>query len=75
METPDIESMIHFLLKTKKQIQYLSSVSNQICDTKDIEEFMRKYCLHAKTWDSFDIDPDRSITIEFCSKCETIFQK
>jgi hypothetical protein len=69
-----MDEFVVFLLKTKKQIQRLSVAANEPCDTKEIEDYLRKMCIHEKTFDSFDITPDYSMNIEFCPKCETIFK-
>jgi hypothetical protein len=69
-----LDGFVVFLLKTKKQIQRLSVASNETPDTTEIEEYLRKMCVHEKTFDSFDITPDYSMSIQFCPKCETIFK-
>ena len=37
---------------------------------KKVEEEIRNNCTHQWVRDSIDIDPDRSQTIFYCSKCE-----
>lgn len=71
----DRDELVDFLLRTKKQIQHLADLANCKPDIAEIQVYLRSICIHEKVWDSFDIDPDTSATIEYCPKCETIFNK
>jgi hypothetical protein len=38
-----------------------------------IKFFLMKHCQHEIVYDSIDIDPDKSVDICYCVKCETTF--
>jgi hypothetical protein len=39
-----------------------------------INDFLLKHCQHEIVNDSIDIDPDKSMDICYCSKCESTFE-
>lgn len=75
MDADSREKLVAILLKTKRQIQSLSSITNMAPDIVEIKELLCQICYHEKEWDSFDTGPEESTTIEYCPKCETIFKK
>jgi len=52
---------------SKKKEETLSDI------LKKVQLYIEKYCDHEVIDDLIDIDPDRSKTIFYCSKCETTF--
>jgi hypothetical protein len=38
-----------------------------------VKNYLSKYCNHSIVRDEIDIDPERSQTIFYCTKCETCF--
>lgn len=41
---------------------------------KLMESYIRKNCVHVMEYDEIDIDPDRSKSIQFCSRCMLTFK-
>lgn len=73
MEEINREEVVKLLVKAKQRIQYLSATYKETTCIEEICDFLKRVCDHEKCTDSFDLDPDRSISLEFCPKCETVF--
>lgn len=41
---------------------------------KCMSEYLLKYCTHIIETDLIDVDPDRSVSIKYCSKCFHTFK-
>ena len=41
---------------------------------KLMEKYIRKHCDHVMEYDEIDIDPDRSKSIQYCSRCMLTFK-
>lgn len=39
-----------------------------------MEKYIRKHCDHVMKYDEIDIDPDRSKSIQYCSRCMLTFK-
>ena len=39
-----------------------------------MESYIRKHCDHVMEYDEIDIDPDRSKSIQYCSRCMLTFK-
>lgn len=44
---------------------------NEICKLLDI--FLLNHCVHEIITDLIDIDPEKSMHIKYCEKCDTVF--
>ena len=70
----DMDHIVAVLVKAKQKIQYLSAISETKVDIEEIKDLLEEICSHERISDWIDIDPEKSIHIEFCPKCETIFK-
>jgi hypothetical protein len=70
---PDVESMQTALRYLKVLVQNPNEEYKNIC--KLMEDYIINNCEHDIVEDSIDIDPDRSKTIYYCSKCMKNFDK
>ena len=71
-ENTPIDILIHVKRQLEKQpIQQRSQDYTNILS--QVNAYLYKYCAHTIETDLIDIDPDRSIEIEYCTICGTTF--
>ena len=71
-ENAPIDILIHVKRQLEKQpIQQRSQDYTNILS--QVNAYLYKYCAHTIETDLIDIDPDRSIEIEYCTICGTTF--
>jgi hypothetical protein len=75
MEDAHMETMIAIrnLLEQELDIKQQKECSFFMNIVEKVQQYVKIYCQHQITEDLIDIDPDRSKTIYYCTKCETTF--
>jgi len=70
------DASIDVLLNVKHQLEKLPMQQRSPAYTNillQVNMYLCKYCNHVIEHDLIDIDPDRSIEIQYCTICETTF--
>ena len=70
---PDVESIQTALKYLKVIVQNPNEEYKNIC--KLMEDYIKNNCQHCIVEDSIDINPEKSKTIFYCSKCMKSFDK
>ena len=75
MEDAHMETMIAIrnLLEQELDIKQQKECSFFMNIVEKVQPYVKIYCQHQINEDLIDIDPDRSKTIYYCTKCETTF--
>jgi len=73
MDNDHIERMIIIRNLLQQELPEKNEYSFFLDIVEKVQQYIEVYCQHNIIEDLIDIDPDRSKTIHYCTKCETTF--
>ena len=73
MDNDHIERMIIIRNLLQQELPEKKEYSFFLDIVEKVQQYIEVYCQHTIIEDLIDIDPDRSKTIYYCTKCETTF--
>lgn len=73
MEDDHMETMIAIRNLLEQEVLQQKECSFFMNIVEKVQQYVKIYCQHHIVEDLIDIDPDRSKTIYYCTKCETTF--
>lgn len=73
MDNDHIERMIIIRNLLQRELPEKNEYSFFLDIVEKVQQYIEVYCQHTIIEDLIDVDPDRSKTIYYCTKCETTF--
>jgi hypothetical protein len=76
MKEEHIQNLISLKRSLENDIQGMEyTLGIRKTEVKFLAEFIKEHCNHKWVTDMIDIDPDRSMNISYCEKCESQFPR